>query len=171
MEPNQTVDVDRLRAEPGSTIELRDVLLVSGDGGVRVGAPLVQHARVIAEVVEHLRGDKIRIFKYKNKTRYRRRMGHRQDFTRLTIREILTSPPEEAKPAAKPRRASRGKAAAGPQASAEAEAPVETEAPAVEAAAAGGAPAPDTAPKATRRPRAKKTPPAEAGPEAGDAGE
>lgn len=167
------------------------MLLVAGDGGVRVGAPQVQNARVIAEVVEHLRGDKIRIFKYKNKTRYRRRMGHRQDFTRLTIREILTSAPEADKPPAKPRRAAGKAAAPAPakgRAETEAPAPVEAETPEPQVAAAEGEaqapakrsrarrpakteaaeasvetpPEADVAPKPARRPRAKKAAPAEA---------
>jgi hypothetical protein len=51
----------------------------------------VDGARVVAEVIEHLRGDKILVFKYKNKVRYRRRHGHRQDYTRLSIKEIVTA--------------------------------------------------------------------------------
>jgi large subunit ribosomal protein L21 len=53
-----------------------------------VGTPVVDGARVLAEVLEHGRDKKILVFKYKNKTRYRRRYGHRQDFTRLAIRQI-----------------------------------------------------------------------------------
>lgn len=73
----------------GSTIELKDVLLLGGAGDVRVGTPIVDGASVVAEVLEHGRDKKILVFKYKNKTRYRRRFGHRQDFTRLAIRQIL----------------------------------------------------------------------------------
>jgi large subunit ribosomal protein L21 len=57
---------------------------------VRVGTPEVEGFQVVAEVVEHGRGEKIRIFKYKNKTRYRRRQGHRQEYTRLSIKEIVS---------------------------------------------------------------------------------
>jgi large subunit ribosomal protein L21 len=101
------VDVDRLEAEIGSTIELRDVLLLSGEGTARVGTPLVDGAVVRAEVLEHGRDAKVIVFKYKNKTRYRRRIGHRQDFTRLAIRDILvdgeTSPVDVAEKKPKPR--------------------------------------------------------------------
>lgn len=85
------------------------MLLLGGADDVRVGAPLVDGARVLAEVLEHGRDKKVRVFKYKNKTRYRRRYGHRQDFTRLAIRQILTEG-EEPAAAAKPRRPARKKA-------------------------------------------------------------
>lgn len=83
------LDVDLLHAEVGSKIDL-NVLLLGGDGDAKIGAPLVDGAKVVAEVMEHLRGDKIRIFKYKNKTRRRQRMGHRQDLTRLQVTQIVT---------------------------------------------------------------------------------
>lgn len=107
------VDVDLMQAEVGATVELGNVLLVSGGSDIRVGTPLVDGARVVAEVMEHGRGEKIRIFKYKNKTRYRRRLGHRQDFTRLQIREILSeglvieAPVQEVKPKPTRKRAAR----------------------------------------------------------------
>jgi len=87
---------------------LKDVRLLGGGGDVRVGTPVVDGASVVAEVLEHGRDKKILVFKYKNKTRYRRRFGHRQDFTRLAIRQILADgqvieAPEKPKPARKKR--------------------------------------------------------------------
>jgi large subunit ribosomal protein L21 len=64
--------------------------MLGGNGNVTVGTPEVDGARVVAEIVEHGRGKKILVFKYKNKTRYRRRQGHRQDYTRIAIKEILS---------------------------------------------------------------------------------
>lgn len=64
--------------------------MLGGNGDVTVGTPEVDGARVVAEIVEHGRGKKILVFKYKNKTRYRRRQGHRQDYTRIAIKEILS---------------------------------------------------------------------------------
>lgn len=90
MQPDQTIDVDRMRVETGSMVEFHDVLLVDDGGDLQVGTPLVEGARVVAEVIEYGRDKKILVFKYKNKTRYRRRHGHRQAFTRLAIRQILT---------------------------------------------------------------------------------
>ena len=108
--PDQVIDVERLPDEVGATVELNDVLLVAANGDTRVGRPLVDGARVVAEVVEQGRGDKIIVFKYKSKTRYRRKRGHRQYYTRLAIRQILTGdePVEVKKPPA--RRAATGPA-------------------------------------------------------------
>ena len=93
--------MDSLPAEVGSTVEMTDVLLIAGNGDVKVGHPVLEGARVIAEVVEQGRGPKIIVFKYKSKTRYRRRRGHRQGYTRLVVRQILTAegtPKAEEKP-------------------------------------------------------------------------
>jgi hypothetical protein len=66
------------------------VLMLGGEGEAHIGKPILEGARVVAEVIEHVRGAKILVFKYKNKTRYRRRYGHRQDYTRLAIKQIVT---------------------------------------------------------------------------------
>ena len=88
VEPGSTFDVERLSADVGATIELDRVLLVGGDDGVQVGQPLVAGARVVAEVVEQGKGEKIIVFRYKRKVRYRRKTGHRQPLTRLLVKEI-----------------------------------------------------------------------------------
>jgi large subunit ribosomal protein L21 len=82
------LNVATLDAEPGSTVELRDVLLVSDNGTVTVGEPTVDGAVVVAEVVEHGKGKKVVNFKYKAKVRYRRKRGHRQPYTTLAVQEI-----------------------------------------------------------------------------------
>ena len=97
VEPDQVIDVERLPAQVGSAVEITDVLMVGDDGEVRLGQPLIQGARVIAEVVEHGRADKVVVFKYKAKTRYRRKRGHRQPYTRLAIRRIQTEETERLK--------------------------------------------------------------------------
>ncbi len=147
------LDVDRLQAEVGSTVELNDVLLIAGDAGVSVGTPIVDGARVLAEVLEHGRDKKILVFKYKNKTRYRRRHGHRQDYTRLAIRQILT---EGEAPAAaeKPKRAARKPVAKAEVIETPAAVAATVEAPVTEAATPATEPAPKAKP--ARRPRAKK---------------
>ncbi len=89
-------------------VELKDVLLIAVNGDVRIGRPMLEGARVIAEVVEHGRDAKIIVFKYKAKTRYRRRRGHRQGYTRLAVRQILTAEgPLEAEEKPKRRRATK----------------------------------------------------------------
>jgi large subunit ribosomal protein L21 len=82
------LDVEKLPVEAGEQVELNEVLMVSSDDQVTVGDPLVAGARVTATVVDQHRGDKIVVFKYKPKKRYRRKMGHRQDLTRLSINAI-----------------------------------------------------------------------------------
>jgi len=85
----ETLDVELLAAAPGDQVQLSDVLMVGEGADVTVGRPLVAGARVVADVVEHGKGAKVIVFKYKPKTRYRRKNGHRQPFTRLAIREIV----------------------------------------------------------------------------------
>ena len=103
--------------------------MIGGNTETQIGNPFVDGARVIAEVLEQGRDRKILVFKYKNKTRYRRRHGHRQDFTRLAIRQILidgrvvTSEEEEKKPARRKRTPAKAKPAAEVEATPEAEAP------------------------------------------------
>lgn len=84
-----TLDVELLQAEPGEQVQLDDVLMVGEGEAITIGKPLVPGAKVVANVVSHGKGEKIIVFKYKPKTRYRRKTGHRQRFTRLAIREIV----------------------------------------------------------------------------------
>ena len=88
--PGMTIDVELLAAEAGSDVELDRVLMIGGEGAeVRIGTPVVEGARVVATVAEHHRGEKVIIFKMRAKKRYRRKKGHRQELTRLTIKEII----------------------------------------------------------------------------------
>ena len=84
-----TVRVEYLPGDQGDLIELDDVRLLSDDDGdVTIGAPAVEGAKVTAEVVRQGRGKKVIVFKYKAKTRYRRKNGHRQNFTELRVTDI-----------------------------------------------------------------------------------
>lgn len=85
----QVIDVERLPVEEGQTIELDRVLMVSEDNQVAVGTPTVPGARVVARVLGEEKGEKIVVFKYKPKVRYRRKTGHRQTYTRLAIEQII----------------------------------------------------------------------------------
>jgi large subunit ribosomal protein L21 len=90
VKPGDTVAVERLTGEPGETLDLERVLLVGDNGGSpRIGTPGIAGAVVRAEVLEHIRGEKIVVFRYKSKVRYRRKTGHRQSLTRLRITDIL----------------------------------------------------------------------------------
>lgn len=82
-----TFDVDRLAGEE-KKITVSDVLLVNKDGKISLGQPLVKTATVTLDVIEELRGEKIRVFKYKSKSRYRKSRGHRQDLTRVSVSSI-----------------------------------------------------------------------------------
>ena len=86
----QHIDVEKLEAQPGDEIALDRVLMVSGDGQTTVSTPTVPGARVLATVDDQFRDDKVIVFKFHAKKRYRRKRGHRQPLTRLTIREIVT---------------------------------------------------------------------------------
>ncbi len=81
------IEVDRVKAGPGSTLSLPALLLVDDDAVTSRREDLAK-VEVNAEVVEHFRGPKIHILRYKNKTRYMRRQGHRQDLTRLRVTSI-----------------------------------------------------------------------------------
>ncbi len=81
--------VDKLSADAGQQVTLDEVLLVADGGEVQVGTPLVEGAKVKVTVLAHEKGPKIRVFKYRPKQRYRRRMGHRQTYTRLRVDEIV----------------------------------------------------------------------------------
>lgn len=85
----QTVDVEKLDGQQGDQVELDRVLLVGSEEQTTVGSPLVAGARVLATIAEQLRDKKKIVFKFKAKKRYRRKVGHRQPLTRLTIREII----------------------------------------------------------------------------------
>ncbi|HLG73100.1 MAG TPA: 50S ribosomal protein L21 [Chloroflexota bacterium] len=84
----QVLEVEKLDVEAGSEIELNQVLMVSDEGTVKTGKPLVEGAKVTARVLAQDRDKKIVVFKYKPKKRYRRKTGHRQSITRLAIKEI-----------------------------------------------------------------------------------
>jgi large subunit ribosomal protein L21 len=78
-----------LSAEQGATVEFGEVLLVDNDGIITVGSPLVEGAKVTGEVLAHVRGDKVLIFKKKRRKGYRKLNGHRQNFTEVRINEIV----------------------------------------------------------------------------------
>jgi large subunit ribosomal protein L21 len=86
--PGQTIDVEKLAVEGGS-IELDRVHLFADGDKVTLGKPTIDGAKVIAEVVEEGKKDKVIVFKYKPKVRYRIKRGHRQPYTRLAIKEIV----------------------------------------------------------------------------------
>ncbi len=88
VEKDARLKVPLLHHEVGEKVEFDRVLLISDDGGVKIGAPVVEGAKVSAEVLEHGREKKIIVFKKKRRKGYRRKKGHRQHFTRIKIENI-----------------------------------------------------------------------------------
>jgi len=87
--PGDTIKVDRLEAPTEGFIDLEKVLMVSKDGSYSLGRPFVEGATVKAEVTGIGKHPKVLVFKFKNKIRYRRMVGHRQPYTALKITEIV----------------------------------------------------------------------------------
>lgn len=89
VEEGRWLNVEKLDLEEGKTIDFDALLVGKADGSdVKVGTPTVAGAKVTAKVVEHGKGEKIYITKYKRKVRYRRRTGHRQPYTKIMVEKI-----------------------------------------------------------------------------------
>ena len=80
--------VEKLPGEVGSSVTLDDVLLIGGDGDVKIGTPKVDGAQITGTILAQGRGQKIRVFKMKRRKGYRRSQGHRQDYTEIRVDEI-----------------------------------------------------------------------------------
>jgi large subunit ribosomal protein L21 len=151
VQEGRPVTIERLPGEAGETVELNDVLLLAEGDDITVGTPTVEGARVLGTIREQGRAKKILVFRYKNKTRARKKNGHRQQFTTLMVSDVLA-----------PGQQPKAEAAAAPVAEEEAIAPkrrrarktadapvaVEAESPAAAEAAPG---ATEEKPKRTRR--------------------
>jgi large subunit ribosomal protein L21 len=87
-EEGNTLFVEKLNANVGETVTIDQVLLVEKDGVVKVGTPVVDGAKVVLKVVEHGKGEKIIVFKFKSKKNYRRKQGHRQPYTKVLVEAI-----------------------------------------------------------------------------------
>ena len=110
VQAGDSIAVEKIAAEEGSTVEFDRVLLVSRDAQVTLGHPTVEGAKVLAEVRAQVRGEKIIVLKFRHRTRYTVKQGHRQSLTRLAIKEIVTggSPEAPRSPAPRRRRAAGG---------------------------------------------------------------
>jgi len=92
------VYVNRLASEEGSKITFDKVLLLDDNGTITLGAPAIEGASVEAKVLQHLKGDKVIVFKKKRRKGYKKRNGHRQYLTQIVIEGISTSAPKKAAP-------------------------------------------------------------------------
>ena len=84
----ETIYIDRVNQEADSEITF-DVLMLGGEGEPKVGAPYVDGAKVTAKVVKEVKGEKIRVYKYKSKKNYKKASGHRQKYTKIEITSIV----------------------------------------------------------------------------------
>lgn len=88
VQQGDTIRVETLPGNDGDKVDLEQVLMISHDGDVNLGNPTLPKAKVTAQVVGHGKHKKIRVFKYKAKTRYRKMQGHRQNYTELKVTDI-----------------------------------------------------------------------------------
>ena len=89
--PGDTLEIERIQTDAGQPVTLSRVLLVSKEGQLAVGTPTVANAAVMADVVEHFRGEKKVAFKMKRRKGYHKTIGHRQELTRIKITDIKSS--------------------------------------------------------------------------------
>ena len=99
---DQKIQIEKLAGAAGDQVQFTEVLMVANGGTVDIGAPFVAGATVVGEIASQDRGPHIIIFKKRRRKHYRRRNGHRQDLTSVTIREILTGGAKPAEKAAAP---------------------------------------------------------------------
>lgn len=85
----EILSFEKIEGDKGDTVSFDEVLLVSQDEDVRVGAPFVEGAKVVGEIISQIRGPKITVFKMKRRKGYSKKTGHRQDLTNLKIKEIV----------------------------------------------------------------------------------
>ncbi|HEX3031950.1 MAG TPA: 50S ribosomal protein L21 [Bacillota bacterium] len=81
--------IEKLDVEAGNSVEINQVLAVAKDGQLKVGTPVVDGAKAVLKVLEHGKGKKIIVFKYKPKKTYRKKQGHRQPFTKVQVEKIV----------------------------------------------------------------------------------
>jgi large subunit ribosomal protein L21 len=88
--PGQTIEVDTIAGEVGAAVEFDHILAISNDSDEMILGDALKSARVRARIAAHGRGNKILVFKFKRKKQYKRTIGHRQNFTRVEVQEILS---------------------------------------------------------------------------------
>lgn len=88
-EAGKKLYVHRVNAEKGAVLEFDKVLLIDNDGDVKLGEPSIEGSKVVCEVLDHMKGERVIVFKKKRRKGYRKRNGHRQCFTQVLIKEIV----------------------------------------------------------------------------------
>ena len=98
--PGESIDVESVGAGVGERVEIDEVLLLADGSRVEVGTPLVAGARVLARVIEQAKGPKVTVFKFAGGNRYQRKRGHRQEYCRLLVEDIVRGEVEKKRPVA-----------------------------------------------------------------------
>lgn len=88
--PGQKIKIEKIDKKEGSEITFGEVLLLEKNKKVEIGTPVVKGAKVVGKVLSHGKGEKLIVFKYKAKTRYKKKKGHRQSFTEVEIKSIVS---------------------------------------------------------------------------------
>lgn len=88
VEKDRFVYAPLLSGEAGTKVDFDQVLLVDSDGKIKVGAPVLKGAKVSGTILEHVQGDKVIVFKKKRRKGYKKKNGHRQDFSKVLIEDI-----------------------------------------------------------------------------------
>ena len=89
VQQDQKLFVHRLKEEEGATVEFDKVMLIDKEGNITVGTPVIEGAKVVAEVLAHVKGDKVLVFKKKRRKGYQKMNGHRQQFSQIVVKEII----------------------------------------------------------------------------------
>ncbi len=89
VEQDQKLFVHRINADQGSEVEFAKVMLIDNDGSISLGTPTLEGAKVVVEVLSHVKGDKVLVFKKKRRKGYRKLNGHRQQFSEVRVKEII----------------------------------------------------------------------------------
>ena len=86
---DQRLFVHRINADQGSEVEFEKVMLIDNEGAITVGTPVVEGAKVVVEILSHLKGDKVLVFKKKRRKGHRKLNGHRQQFSEVRVKSII----------------------------------------------------------------------------------
>lgn len=89
VEQDQKLFVHRINAEEGSEVEFDKVMLLDKEGAITIGTPVIEGAKVVLEVLSHVKGDKVLVFKKKRRKGYQKMNGHRQQFSEVRVKQII----------------------------------------------------------------------------------
>lgn len=90
VEPGKRINIEKIDKKEGEEIEFSEILLLEKDGEIKIGKPFIEGAKVIGKIIKQGKQKKVIVFKYRRKTRYKVKKGHRQPFTRVEITKIET---------------------------------------------------------------------------------